>query len=332
MKGVRADAHSLQAFVKVRGIFRSKRFPHGTPDRELSLWRDETRLRLLGRIAPQPVTGDTLSVDVRRYLRAVRQMPTYTWRENDLYLWTSVLGHRVRSSIASVEIRTQLERWRKKYAASTVNHRRTALMHLWTVLDGKSAPNPVKDVPRYRETQRPPRALSPKIIAKLLAAMPASLTKARLTLMAWTGWPHAQIMRLEPSDIDWNRAVYIRPRQKGGGVAGRWLPLLPQAWAALRAFKRAGAWGTFSTSAMRTSLRLAASKVDPKLDITPYDLRHSFLTLVALAGKDDRAVSALGLHSDPRMSRRYTEASVDPRVANALTAVAKFTKPARKRA
>src|SRR6185295_12121548 len=34
---------------------------------------------------------------------------------------------------------------------SAVNKRRTALQHLFTVLDGKSAPNPVKNVPKFRE-------------------------------------------------------------------------------------------------------------------------------------------------------------------------------------
>lgn len=334
VKGIRKGSNGRwQSYVRVRGRFYSRWWDPDTALTLMKRWIEEKRVRVrLG--AALPAVSDYLSEDVRHYLEQIATMPTYEWRAKDLDLWVQVFGpDRDRKTITPGEIRAQLESWRKDYAASTVNHRRTALMHLFTVLDGKSAPNPARDVPKYREARRPPRALTPATIAALLNAMPASTTKARIELMAWTGWPHAQIMRLEPSDIDWNRAVYIRPRQKGSGIEGRWLPLLPQGWRALRAFKRAGAWGEFSTSSMRRSLRLAASHVakdkrQPKAirqavaDITPYDLRHSFLTLVALVTRNQRAVTMLGLHADPRQSQRYTEAAVDPIMASALSEVA----------
>lgn len=297
-------------------------------------WQEEVRVRArLGADLPPP--DSTFADEARQYLAQVRSMPTYEWRKTDIERWVRVLGRdRDRHSITAPEIRQHLEQWRADgYAANTVNHRRTALMHLFSVLDGKSAPNPARDVPRYRESVRPPRALAPQIIDALLSYMPESVTKARIALMAWTGWPHAQIMRLTPKDIDWDRAVYIHARLKGQGVKGRWLPVLPQGWTALRQFKKLGAWGEFSPSSMRKSLRLAAAKLskakdtpgDTKSiveDITPYDLRHSFLTMVALLTGNARAVQTLGLHSDPRQSNRYTEAAVDPLVQQALSRVA----------
>lgn len=330
MKGIRRTPTGWQAYIRVNGRIRAKRFPPDTTLTRMKAWREEQRVRArLGADLPPP--DSTLEDDARMYLAQVRSMPTYTWRETDIKRWVTVLGpDRDRRGITASEIRTHLERWRADgYAANTLNHRRTALMHLFTVLDGKSAPNPARDVPRYREPSRPPRALPTAAVRALLEAMPDSLTKARLELMAWTGWPHAQIRRLTPEDIAWNRAVRIAGRQKGRGTGDQWLPLLPQAWAALRRFKRAGAWGDFSTSSMRTSLRLAATKVQkdrtvPKViretvaDVTPYDFRHSFLTMVALSTDNQRAVQVLGLHADARTSQRYTEAAGDPIARAAL--------------
>lgn len=322
-----------QAFVRVRGQFRSRCFPKETAIGLMKAWREEQRVRArLG--ATLPPAGATLAEDVRTYLAQVQTMPTLRHRTDDLTRWLAVLGRdRLRASITAREIRTQLEGWRADgYAPSTCNHRRTALMHLWSVLDGRSAPNPARDVPRYPEAQTPPRALSPPAITALLAAMPRSQTKARLTLMAWTGWPQRQIMQLEPAHIRWNAAVYIQPRRKGHGAPGVWLPLLPKAWTALREFKRLGCWGPFSTSSMRKSLRLAAahvrvhSRTSARLraevaDVTPYQFRHSYGTLIAAITQDDRAVQVLLQHADIRQTHRYTRASVDPRVLAAIRKV-----------
>lgn len=296
-------------------------------------WRNEIRVRArLGAVLPRPES--TLAEDVRHYLEQIRTMTTLRHRRDDLARWLAVFGpDRDRRTITAGEIRAQLETWRSSgYAASTCNHRRTALMHLWTVLDGKSAPNPARDVPRYPEEIGPPRALSQAAIAAVFRAMPPSQTKARLELMAYTGWPPAQIMRLRPEDVDWDRAVFVQARRKGKGAAGAWLPLLPAAWRALRAYKRLSCWGEYSTSSARRSFRLAAGKAaagrrTPKAiraelaNVTPYQLRHSFLTLVAGITRDDRAVKVLAQHADIRQTHRYTQATADPRAVAALAAV-----------
>jgi integrase len=188
---------------------------------------------------------------------------------------------------------------------------------------------------------QPPAAQNPT--AK--TAAPVSLTPP-LFSQRWTGWPQAQIAGLEPTDIRWDDAVRVKPRRKGRGAASIWLPLLPQAWNALREFKRLGCWGAFSTSSARTSFRLAARKARrvvaaaraaqdgparaegrrlrrELLDITPYQLRHSFLTLVAAFTQDDRAVQTLAQHADIRTTHRYTGATVDPRALAAVLKVGK---------
>jgi site-specific recombinase XerC len=339
--GIVRTATGWRARVRVRGQLYSKCFPAETAIVVMRRWREEKRVRVrLG--ADLPAAGATLAQDIRAYLAQVQTMPTYRHREDDLRLWLTHFGpERTRKGIAPGEIRAQLERWiAEGYAPNTVNHRRTAIMHLWSVLDGKSAPNPAKDVPRYRVELGPPRDLSQAAIALLFDAMPESMTRAWLELFRWTGWPPAQMAKIAPDDIRWDEAVYIRARRKGKGAAGVWLPLLPQAWAALRRYKALGCWGSHSTSSARTSLRRAARRArraiarayasrsldravarrlrTELLDVTPYQLRHSFLTLVASITRDDRAVQELGQHADIRTSHLYTGATVAPRAASAL--------------
>lgn len=342
--GIVETTHGWRVFVRVSGKLYSKTFKADTALIVMRRWRETQRVRV--RLGADVIPGgSSFSEDVRRYLDQIQTMPTYAMRAADLALWVAVFGtDRIRSTITSGEIRAQLETWRAAgYAPSTVNHRRTALMHLWSVLDGKTAQNPARDVPRYREEQGPPRALSAAAVARLLAAMEGSQTRARLELLAWTGWPPATMARLTPDDIRWDDAVYVRARRKGRGAAGVWLPLLPQAWQALREFKRLGCWGKFSTSSARMSFRRAARSARRRLateyagrtidraearrlraellDVTPYQLRHSFLTLIAAATQDDRAVMVLAQHADIRQTHRYTTATADPRAAAALAIV-----------
>jgi len=265
-------------------------------------------------------------------------MPSYRFRADDIALWVRVFGDRPRASIRTVEIRTQLAKWRATYAANTVNHRLTALKQMWSVLDEglePRPPNPVAVIQKERDTSmdRAPRALPPAVIRVLFAHMRPSATKARLQLMAWTGWPQQQIAEIDrEKDVNWHDRKVFLGRNKGKGKRGEWIPLLPRGWAAFRMFARWRAWGPFSTDSLRKSLRLAATKVQADdtvpadlraqvTDITPYDLRHSFLTLVGLTTTDDRVTAFLGLHSDVRMVARYTKAATSPRVTDGLAAV-----------
>jgi integrase len=331
VKGIRRTAFGWQVYARVRGEFRSKHYPPDTPITTLRLRREELRARGVLQIDEPSRDGPTFAEDCETYLAAVRGMPTYSDRAYRIAQWRNAFGgDRARSTIMSVEIRQQLEAWRTReprpLSHGSLNTRRTALMHLWTVLDGKSAPNPVRDVPRYREEPPPLRLPTLAQAIRAVEAVgthgPRAATRARLLVLLWTGWPAAQLMRLDPQDIHWREGtVTLTPRRKGQGTAARTLPLLPEALAALREVARLKAWGAFSTSSMHSMLAMACARVKVPT-FHPYALRHLFLTRVALASRDDRVVAELGLHSDPRQSRRYTEQSVDPRVAEGLRRVA----------
>ena len=152
---------------------------------------------------------------------------------------------------------------------ATVRHYRTALYSLWTALDGKDAPNPLRDVKPARSDDPEPRALPYEIIDGILAAMPergqglrnvprsdVSKTKARLKVQAYVGLPPKQVMLLREDDVNWRESsVLVQGRHKGKGTHTTRLPLVPQAVAALREFFDAKAEGRFSTSSARQSFR-----------------------------------------------------------------------------
>lgn len=319
-RGIRQDAYGYRVFVRVNGTLRSKRFPPDTDLVDLRRWRDERTARRTYQIADPAAEGRSLADDCRRYLTAVSGMPTYRDRKYRIELWRKALGPgRDRADITAAQIRTVLETWRRAgKSAGTLNLRRTALMHLYTVLDGKSARNPVRDVPPYRETPPALRLPTLRQVEKVIRQMPMSATRCRVQVLLWTGWPPAQLMRLTPADISWSkREARLPARQKGRGAPARRLPLLPKAVTALKRLQRLDGFGPFSTHSLRHSLHTACDKADvPRF--RPYDLRHLFLTRVALAVKDDRVVAEFAQHADVRMTRRYTEQSVSPRLKEAL--------------
>src|SRR6185436_8803976 len=139
-------------------------------------WRHDERSTLraqqLGVDVDLPQSG-SLQADVRDYLALVTEMPTLDQRTYDLGCWVQALGaERPRRGLKARELTTVLNDWKASgLTAGTCNRRRTALMHLWHRLDGKSAPNPLRDVPRFREPDALPRGRSYKLLERVFKAM-----------------------------------------------------------------------------------------------------------------------------------------------------------------
>ncbi len=158
-KGIYRDRWGVSATVKVDGTQREKRFPADTALRTIRAWQDQMRVALRA-AAPRRPRG-SFETDATGYLATVQRMASCRERERNIELWTAEFGSRRRDSITTDEIVTVLQGWEQQgYAASTLNHRRGALMHLWSQLDGQNADNPVARIPRYREPRPEPRGLS----------------------------------------------------------------------------------------------------------------------------------------------------------------------------
>jgi integrase len=327
--GIQKTLYGYRAYVRVKGRLYAKRFDNTATKSEMRDWRAAKRtdvLRALKQakdLEPQP---GTLADDVQTYLASVRAMPTYAWREKDMEAWVALLGgSRTRASVSAPEIRTALQHWRmmgrkdgKPLSESACNHRRTALMHFYTVMNGKSGTNPVRDIPRFREPDPEPRGVSFAQLHKVFAAMPDTKTKARVLVMALTGLPHSTLMRLTEDSVDWDRKTLMVPRRrKGKGTKTRVLPLTPEAVKAFRMLHSYDGWGAFSRDSLRRSLHRACKAAGVPL-MRGYDLRHSFGTAAYLASGDIRAVQGLLDHSDVRTTERYMGGAVDARMQDAL--------------
>jgi integrase len=334
------------AHIQIHGVLHRKHFPKSTPPERIKAWLLETELRF--RVQKATPTG-RFADDAAAYLQTVTAMPSYADRKRHIEEWVEAFRDVRRHTITSRQIAAQLARWRTTerevtitrratskatktrklvLSASAVNKRRTALMHLYTVLDGKSAPNPVKDVPKYQEPPPQPRSLPYDAIRQLWSVMGDTPTRARLQVMAYIGLPHAQIAQLTREHHNREaRTVTVQGRKKGKGTKTVILPITPDGDKALRAMHRNDAWGSFSNSTLRREFRAACRKVKALAQLadtlTPYVLRHSFGTEVYRVSGDIRATQELMQHSTPMLTNRYTLGAVQTRAKSAL---AKFGK------
>lgn len=328
--------------VKARGRQSERSFPLSTPARTIEDWKDRERARLKER-QPRAARG-SLTKDVDTYLDTLVDRPKLR-AERTFYLawWIQRFGTLKREDIVAVMIRTALAERRTEYSASYCNHYRTALLAVWTTLDGKAKPNPFKDVPKQKQPEAEARALPWLIVERILDTMvdrgrpvkgkaraKVSLSKLRSYVEWQTGMSPAEIMRVQAQDLYLpTAALYARPREKGQGVEGVMMPLTPagvDAWSALQA---AGGLGRYSTAAVYKSFRLACDKLleadaqRPEHEqhytelgrliierARPYDLRHTFGTFVFRMTGDLHATQEMMRHADQKTTKRYTRAAV----------------------
>lgn len=309
-----------RAHVRVGEYQRTRRYKADASLKTMRAWVDETRVALR-KLKPKAGEAGSLQADVSRYLEQVAAMPTRDERERHLDLWIKELGaNTARDAIKPAQIRTILQTWRQTLGPATCNKRRTALMHLWSVLDGKGARNPVRDVPKFRPPDPLPRGRDPHVIdAKLLKA-PKCRSRAVCRVMLWTGMRPVELQRAEREDLDLDHATIVVRTAKGGRV--RVIPLTPQAVSAWKEFKAAACWKDVPQAA---PLNRWLQKIT-KLPIRVYDLRHSYGTALARQQARLDTIGALMGHSSLELTKRYTLAAVAP---DALSATQRISVPAK---
>jgi integrase len=318
--GIRYKNSGYEVRGQFRGIPFGTIFPLTATTKEMQEWRKDQTAKLRT-LHAKPNMG-TFAADAEKYLKAVAALTTIKERIYHIGLWVKIFGARRRASITSVDIRTQVEQWKLEgtLAPNTINNRLRALSNVWTVLDGKRAPNPVRDVPLVPDRELIPRALPTADIEAILAAMPdrgrptgqgkgtrpkASQTKARLRVIFRTGLAHKELMRLEPHELDLvGRTMRVKGRRKGKGTTGKTVPLFEEGVAAFGPFIALNCWGPFSASAMRKSFQRACQKLDVK-GATPYHLRHSYATEMLEKTGDVKMTQQLMRHADSRTTLRY---------------------------
>jgi integrase len=334
----------FRATVKVRGQQREKEFPLGTSDRVVQDWKDRARGKL--KDERPPTTRGTFAADVERYLPTLAdRYDLQKERTRQLDWWSLRFGRMKRATIEPAQIQAELAELRLTHAASTCNHYRIALSHLWRTLDGKNKPNPLRDVATYEEPEPEPRNLSPLTVRLVLEAWPdwgeakkgekrtrVNLAKRVLTVMLRTGLTPADLKRLQRRDLAQLAvgSIYVRRRMKGKGVVGSMFPLDADGIAALTAFRDAGLVGRrFSTHAIykgwvKTCRRLLErGDLDPVVRdelerARPYDFRHTYGTFVLERTQNLKTTQELLRHRSGKMTKRYAAAMVLPHLRAAV--------------
>lgn len=298
----------------------SRRVEHRYPQDKALGWLKNERERLiatLDRKGPRGHNG-TFAGDVATYLSTLPDGRSKQDRADWLRPWLEAFGTEPREAITAQRVRELMATW--PHGPSTLNHRRHALRAVFHLVD-PDAPTPVDRIPRIRE-HREVRVIPRAVVVAVLRQLPPGATAARLKLLARTGWPHAQISRLQPHDVNYqDRLVRIRGRRKGGGVTDRVIPITHAALRALRLFDRYAAWGAFDRHNTRKVFLQAVQQAQatwPGIwpapeNFHPYDLRHAFIShALERSGGNLLATSWLALHSDVSMTAFYAGAAASP--------------------
>lgn len=364
--GIRHHGKGYQARVVVGKVRIYEQFPRSTSIKTMQAWQTTQRGILTAHRVRQPESG-SLAADIQAYLARprIQAMPTFDQRSQHLAEWAAFIGHLHRTQITPRLIEQQRDRWFYQsrgdaengtelppYSASSVNKRLRALSHVWTTLDGRHAPNPVRQVAECGEPDAESRGLPYAVIEAILSAIPdqaigvkkdgtrtqgkarPSQTKARLRVIAYTGLSHAQLKALQRADVDLDAGTLrLVARRKGKQIQRAQdrpepvlVPLIPQAVDAFRQFDRRRCWGSFSNSSMWKAFQRACHQIG-LTGIRAYDFRHSFLSAVYAETHDLRVTGRFGGHRSERTTRRYTQVAVAPHLAAAAARVQAILPP-----
>lgn len=193
---------------------------------------------------------------------------------------------------------------------------------------GKLTENPVSQVKFFRERQNHMRVLSPEDEERYLACA-GPLLQDIAVLMLDTGMRPGEIYGLRVHDVDLGlRSVHVATGKTAN--ASRYIPLTQRALLVLA--RRAQSGGTewlfpcpFDPAKPLAGVRKAHDAAVRRSGLHPfrlYDLRHTALTRMALAGIDLPTLRELAGHSQIQMTMRY----VHPTPEHKRRAIEKFEK------
>lgn len=349
--GIYRDKTGHAISVKVRGVRREQRHPLNATTAELRAARKRL-IETLEAETPEAADRGTIADVVARYLK---RLPDGSYADDRALLlapWVKAHGTVRFASLTRVQIQDTLATWKRDgLSPTTRNHRLSALRVVWrTIATDDSREHPcerVKREPAPKVARNRARRID--LIARVLRHVETgcnhgdrvSHARAQLMLLAWTGQPASMLARIRPEHVRWNATppeMYLQPRRKGAGVDAAWVPLLPQASTALKAWLQLEAWETpwhagvlrlaWRRAIVRTQQELAtkakrATKASEKARLRDdaaalsgmrvYDLRHSFAVALAQCG-DVYAVSEYLRHSDIRLTTHYMQGASSQRM------------------
>ena len=322
--------------IMVTGERKRQRFPSSTPIGEITEWIDEQRGTIRTRQQTlTPLAKGTFEADTEReYLPQIRHLASYAERRIDIERWAEYFAGRNRNTIKATEIRKVVSGWAAgigtdrvnrhgqtikggKLAASSLNHRLSALSDFYAKLNGKRGYNPVAEIERFHEGDRPIHAIDFDRVKAILAELGDNVTGARLRCLAWTEMRPVQLRRLRREHIDLDAGTVWIPVGKGGSTELISLPkpgvdafrdLIRFADDDSKHARFRHRWGgSIALGPMRDTLRRAAKRAGYTAPITTYWLRHSLATHMLDQGASTRQVQQQLTHTSLELIERYTK-------------------------
>lgn len=171
---------------------------------------------------------------------------------------------------------------------------------------------------RPRRSRKLPKVLSKEEVKAILAAHGNMKHKVMLAICYACGLRSAEVLHIQPRDIDANRGIIsIR---KGKGRKDRIVPLSQQLLVELREYYKAfrpKKWlfegqsegQPYSATSFRKVLKSACKKAKINKPVTTHWLRHSFATHLLESGTDLRYIQVLLGHKSSRTTEIYTYVS-----------------------
>jgi integrase len=339
------------------------RFP---PDTSLAIMQarwftEKAKLKELLEKTGGKVERGSLAADVETYFKtATLSKQRKPEREQQLAWWCERFGTRVRKTLEAVELQQALKALRKVDGGmptpSTINKYRTALSNVYTVLDGKSAATPFRDIQRAKEKEGAPRDVAYEFIQVLLAKVTGRGEQAHafLRLLAYAPVTMPQLVQMTRGDVTWKAqpdgmsTIYTAGRDKGAGTEGKTKTISPDALDAFREFDRLNLWGkNCSRSSLLKAFKRARDKAVkecrktmPEFELTRAsrmlrkDLRHSFGTFTLKTTGDLAITQALLDHKDQKTTLRYAKSAMPEllrvagkKIADAFAAIPPYVPP-----
>lgn len=160
-------------------------------------------------------------------------------------------------------------------------------------------------IPRPQIWEFEPRITSKDILKKFFEVLePKYIPAAKI--MRFTGIRPAELYRLTPDDIDYQKQILIVRSTKSKTKRQRTIPLHKEVIPQLENIPL-----NINHISLTHAFQRACKKIKAKGAVTPYVLRHQFATDLGNAGVDVRTIQKLMGHTDIRMTVRYTNPDIE---------------------
>lgn len=347
-KGIYRDKSGIAATVAIgTGAAkqqREKRYPHGTPLKDMKQWQLDTAAVLREDVGV--AKRGTLKADAKRYLALVRHLKNPSGVRAEVDAWVARLGGTHRAQITPADVLEARVAWLADgYAPKTVNGRVDRLRTLYRTLDATPGrpkpPTPCDPIEPLVVIQGPSVAPEVATVVHVLTQLEegeqagtlrTSKTRARFLVLATTGKRASEVMRAEPDDVSLDTRVWRVRNGKGGWGPGIYLN--DDMRAAWHLFAEADAWGAYNTGSFARRLRHAGWPPG----LRPYNLRHAVGQAMSAAGVDladiqahygHRQISTTRRHYVPVLGSRLEQASrkIDHRLARPAGTAANSNPP-----